>query len=427
MKRHMRLAAFLLALTALFISQCSNPGGGNSSDIGNPTITGKLYYVDKSPAKNAAVRLSRFTPTLADTNHVNLVTTFTDNNGVFAIDSIDTGTYIIEASDNRNNLALIDSIPVTDPAATVFLPADTLKPAGAIKGVINLVEGGDPRKVFVLMFGLDRFARVEADGSFRFNNLAEAKYDLRLIPSLNDYGILDTFDIPVVSAKTTDLDTITLPFTGIPTPKNVSIAYDTLKQIVTLRWDSLSTPLVRGYNVYRRNTDSAMVGMINPAPISDTVYRDSTGVQDQTYEYYVVAVDTSSHESKMSPKVVRKIVSAFTFIRTIGSKGTGPGKFTNPMNVSVSKSGVVLISDYTSPMAEFPDGKILFFDTTGLFKREIDSIGNPVFAQSGTLSDKIYVCEAFPASSISIIDTAGIRSNSIQLSPTSIAASPFDD
>jgi hypothetical protein len=190
---------------------------------------------------------------------------------------------------------------VTNSDSTVTLPPDTLKPAGSIKGVIRLSEGGDPRKVFVLAFGIDRFARVEEDGSFRFTTLAEAEYDLRIISSIDHYGVLDTVNIPVISADTTNLDTLELPYTGNPTVKGLSLTYDTLKQIVTLTWNQADTGLVNGYNVYRQHVDSGLV-QLNAAVVTDTVFRDSTAVQDNSYTYQVKAVDKNGNEGMLDER-----------------------------------------------------------------------------------------------------------------------------
>jgi hypothetical protein len=309
---------------------------GNGSQTGNPAVVGVLYQADgTTPAVGVRVHI-RSKKTLADTSTLLSAGTsgtglskraavfaatdsvVTDSTGRYTFDTtLDTGTYVVEAA-SGNNAVLIDSVAVKNKAATDTLAPDTLKPAGALKGVIKLSEGGDPRKVFVLAFGIDRFVKVSIDGSFKFAGLAEAAYDLRLISSLDNYGVLDTVGVPVRSGDTTDLDTISLPFTGIPTPKNVRISYDTLKQIVTLNWSKADTSLVKSYNVYRRNVDSnTVLARINTSPIVDTVYRDSTGVQDQTYEYEVVAVSKSDVEGNKSSLKVATFVGLYQVIDSI--------------------------------------------------------------------------------------------------------------
>ena len=300
MKPKISLTIIAIAVV-LFLLNCSHPTQttGNGSGVGN-ALVGVLYLPDgKTPARGVRVNIRPKT-SLADLSGAGLPkrlavlaatdSVVTDSTGKYAFDTtLDTGTYIITSA-SGNNAVLIDSVAVKNKATTDTLAPDTLKPAGALKGVIRLSEGGDPRKVFVLAFGIDRFAKVNVDGSFKFSALAEAKYDLRLISSLDNYGVLDTVGVPVRSADTTNLDTISLPFTGIPTPKNVSLSYDTLKQIVSLTWTKADTALVKSYNVYRRNVDSNTVAVrINTSPVADTVYRDSTGVQGTTDENMVAA------------------------------------------------------------------------------------------------------------------------------------------
>jgi hypothetical protein len=365
------ICCLFLACGGLLVAKCGGPTQttGNSSQTPN-AVVGTLFGPDgHTPAAGVAVHI-RSKKTLADTAGLALAkklavlaatdSVVTDSAGQYAFDTtLDTGTYVIEAT-NGNNAALIDSVAVKTKTTTDTLAPDTLKPAGALKGVIKLSEGGDPRKVFVLAFGIDRFARVNADGSFKFSNLAEAKYDLRLISSLDNYGVLDTNAIPVISADTTNLDTISLPFTGIPTPKNVTIAYDTLKQIVTLNWNKADPTLVTGYYVYRRNVDSnTVLTRINTSPITDTLYRDSTGIQDQTYEYRVSAIDKNATEGTKSAGVSIIIAVPFTFSFSFGSQGT-TGSFINQHGICFGHDSLILIADKQNSM-------IKVFDTAGVF------------------------------------------------------------
>jgi hypothetical protein len=326
----MRLFSGILLLTLTFLCCVKSPitNNGTGSTTETAMVRGMLYLPDgKTPASGVRVHICPKN-SLADTSGTGLSkraavlsatdSVVTDSAGRYAFDTtLDTGTYVI-AGASGNNAVLIDSVPVKSKDTTVILPPDTLKPVGALKGVIRLSEGGDPRKVFILVFGVDRFARVDTSGYFKITGLAEGKYDLRLISSLDNYGVLDTNAVPIRSADTTDLDTISLPFTGIPTPKNVSLSYDTLKQIVTLVWSKADTALVKSYSVYRRNVGSNTVAVrINLSPVADTVYRDSTGVQDQTYEYVVAAVNSANMEGTKSAAVSASVSSAFKLLDSL--------------------------------------------------------------------------------------------------------------
>ncbi|MBD3392019.1 MAG: hypothetical protein GF418_08095, partial [Chitinivibrionales bacterium] len=150
-------ALALLSVGCIALYLCcttDSPTAGNSSESGNGIVAGILYEPDgtgfaagipvKIRPKNTLADTAGFgglTKRLADT-----MTVTTDDSGRFVFDTtLDTGTYVIEAI-SGNNAVLIDSVVVQD---TVNLPPDTLEPVGAIKGVIRLSEGGDPRKVFV--------------------------------------------------------------------------------------------------------------------------------------------------------------------------------------------------------------------------------------------------------------------------------------
>jgi hypothetical protein len=380
---------------------------GNGSDVGNGMIAGIIFKPDGKTAAAGAKVFLRKKQSLADTMGIlakksaaaDTATSITDENGKFVIDSVDTGVYVIESSDGNNNLAFKDSVFIVETDTTIIVPPDTLKPAGALKGVIRLSEGGDPRKVFVLAFGIDRFARVNEDGSFRFTMLAEGKYDLRIIASLDDYGVLDTLNIPVNSADTTNLGTVELPFTGIPTPKGTSVSYDTMKQIVTLSWSKADTALVNGYYVYRRNVDSNTVfSRINAPPVTDTVYRDSTGMQDQSYEYRVSAIDKNTTEGVKSASVSVKVVGAFTLTRMLGTSGNGIGQYSKPAGISLSDNGSIFIADFDS-------GRVLLYDADGVFQRNYSGFNSPrnvVAAQNGSF----YVVE-YGTKLIKLIDSSG--------------------
>ncbi len=289
---------------------------GPTTQTGNGMVAGVIFQPDgKTPARGAIVCL-RKKNTLADIPGAlmkklsdSTVTLTTDNNGAYIIDSIDTGIYVLEATDGVNALALHDSIPLKNPDSTVVLPPDTLKPAGAIKGVIRLTEGGDPRKVFVLAYGLDRFANVETDGTFKFGKLAETNYHLRIISTLDNYGVFDTSSIPVKSADTNDIGVVEIPFTGIPTVKNLTIAYDTLQQRVELRWNRHDTASVKSFNVYRRDIDpaTAVMTQLNFFPIIDTFFIDSFCEQNKSYEYHVTAVDANTNEGTKGPGATTRI------------------------------------------------------------------------------------------------------------------------
>ncbi len=408
-------------LVVAFLIGCTNDNpveqAGNTSETGNPVgvVTGVLYLSNgESPASDIPVAI-RPRNTLAQPfelgeESMDTVEVLTDQGGYYKFhNGLNPGTYVVEAS-NGNDVVLIDSIVVRESDSSINLGADTLQPAGALKGVIRLSEGGDPRKVFILAFGIDRFASVDSLGQFRFEGLAESGYDLRLISSLDDYGVLDFRGVAVVSADTTDLDTLELPFEGIPTPKGLSLTYDTLRQIVTLTWNQADIALVTGYNVYRRHHDSGLV-KINSAPITDTTYADSTAQQDQIYTYHVKAVDKTGNEGLLSTEVAVDVVPTFAVVDSIvkgfaaadGNFGHLPrgvissdgdyfiiddtnrwlqkinstGEFVFKVDTFNTPAGICLYEDSTIYVADRNGQEVLVFDYQGILGRIFSTIGRP--------------------------------------------------
>ncbi|MBN1308024.1 MAG: hypothetical protein JXA18_08920 [Chitinispirillaceae bacterium] len=366
----------LIAVCILAALMCTNPPtAGNSSQTPN-SVVGMIYQSNgKTPAAGVRVAI-RPRNTLADTSGLGLTkqlvdtaTVMTDDSGRFVFDStLDTGTYVIEADDGDGNMALVDSVQVGKSDSAVKVE-ETLRPAGAIKGIIRLSEGGDPRKVFVLAFGIDRFARVEVDGSFRFTNLAEGIYDLRLISSLADYGVLDINGVPVSAGDTTNLDTLVLPFVGLPSPKNISVSYDTLNQTVIVSWDTISTSLIDGFNVYRAIKGNNFVLLTDtPLPETTTVFLDSSVKINTTYEYRVVSRNSAGEESKLVD-IIEDTVTSVSFTeatttiewKTIGTKDSA---------VSINDT-IRIIAAYANP-TRVNDKIQWYIDTTDSSIRTVD-------------------------------------------------------
>lgn|GEM_PF-6463531 len=318
------MKSILLALTlfcVLLPHSCTKDIAGNSTQTGNPAVVGTLYEPDgHTPAANATVTV-RKRNSLADTSgsgpSINVLAVTTNDSGKFSIDSIQDGLYSIEATKDTNAV-LIDSVSITA-KDTVRLGPDTLRPTGKIVGVIKLAEGGDPRKVFIQAYDIDRFGLVNADGSFAFSRLARGTYHLRFTPALQDYDVLEMPGVKVGADSVTDLDTVEMPFSGIPVPRNVKINYDTLKQIVTLTWSKEDTSNVEGYNIYRRNSGDAF-GKIPLYSIRggwDSCFSDSTVLQDMTYEYKVISLDKTDVEGMSSEIVSVNTATPLRLIRTI--------------------------------------------------------------------------------------------------------------
>jgi hypothetical protein len=369
----------------LFLVTCApNPIGGSTETTNG--VVGKLYLSDgKTPASGAKVRFIR-----VDHNPRALAKTLavvdsatTAANGTFTV-TLDSGTYNMLASSGDTALAFADSItPSKDSAITV--PPDTLKAPGSLKGVVELQPGNDPRTVFMLVMGTNTWAGPDSAGRFSLAEMAEGTYHVRILSTLDDYQPLDT-TLSITAGKADTLkSSIRLRYTGIPVPKGLKTDYDKLKQIVTLTWNKPTTGrTVSGYNVYRKRSDSTAFAILKGG-LADTVYRDSTGVQNQTYVYRVAAMDSNQTEGVKSDSVSIKVVSAFKFVSSFGSQGSNNGQFNEPGEMSFDSFGNVYVLDPFNTQGKIhkfdPDGNDLLTWVAGATDelRDIEIIRDTIF------------------------------------------------
>ncbi|MBN2035378.1 MAG: hypothetical protein JW768_01425 [Chitinispirillaceae bacterium] len=307
----MKTLRLLLCAVAVAALQCANPNDGTGSST--ESITAMLYNPDNTPAVSAKVCFYRHGDDPRNNHAVD--STYTDNNGNYHKD-LDTGTYNILATLDTN-ATFQDSIIVTE-GDTTRPPPDTLRSLGSINGKIELQGTDDPRTVFILFMGSNTFTRpTDLAGNFSATNMAKGRYAVTLITTLDDYDVMDTSFMITAGIDSVIPQPIVLKYTGIPVPKGLRIEYDTMMQIVKLYWNTPTTGRsVQSYTVYRKHSDSASFVSIK-AGVTDTSYCDSTGVQDQTYEYRVAVVDTQNTTGVMSAGVEIKIVPAFSISDTI--------------------------------------------------------------------------------------------------------------
>lgn len=197
---------------------------------------GYLYNTNGTPAVNAKVFAipSDHNPNPGSgRNDIIIDSTITNDNGEYSFDSLPGGYYNIYG-DGDIGLSYNDSILINEDTSN-SIPPDTLECAGSLRGVIRLQPGDDSRTVIILVFGTKAWtAPVDSIGNFTLASMAEGTYHVRILTTLDDYDPLDTNLIITSGVIDTLPDTIYLPFTGIPTPQGLTLAYDTLKQIVTL-------------------------------------------------------------------------------------------------------------------------------------------------------------------------------------------------
>jgi hypothetical protein len=360
------LSGLLMIVVSLLFTKCTNPAGHAGTATETENVAAMLYNPNGTPAAHATVRFYKYgvdprTGLAKKAAATPVDSTTTNTNGNYTA-ALDTGTYNILASSN-GNATFQDSITVVKDS-TVNPPTDTLKTPGNLQGRIALQPGDDARTVFILFLGTNTFFEpADSIGNFTTLPMAKGKYQVRILTTLDAYTPKDT----VLSVTAGVIDTLTGPivlqYTGIPVPTGLKINYDTLKQIVTLTWNKPTTGRkVAGYNIYRMNVDSnTSFSPVNLHLVTGATYSDSTGVQDQTYQYRIAAVDTNGTEGVKSAAVSVKVAGAFVLTDTIGSPGSAVGQFTTIWDMTLDSSGNLYVVSCESNTGNSP--RIQKFET----------------------------------------------------------------
>jgi hypothetical protein len=292
-------------VAALFVTCGNSPQIAGNSSQSTGVVAGKLVQSDgTTPAAhvNVTMRLRSSLPGIPlFKSQADSATMTTDTNGNFRFDTtmIDPGLYVLEAASLVLGVGMVDSVVLRADDRTDV--KDTLKAPGAIRGRIILSEGGDLRKTFVAIFGLGRIVGTDSTGVFFLPQLGEGAYTLRLISMLDMYGVVDRAGVVVTSGDTTELDAITIPFSGVAAPKNLTASLNVAGQSVVLRW--VQSSAIDGYRVYRNHADSGYV-RIGPNLVKDTYYVDTGARPSTRYKYQVMAVDAKNSESVASAAIV---------------------------------------------------------------------------------------------------------------------------
>jgi hypothetical protein len=373
----------------LFVACSRNDIAGNSSQAGNPSVTAMVYNPGGSPAAHARVRFYpvHYNPRTGMAKALAAVveSTTTDANGNYSA-KLDTGAYnVLSASDS--GVVYQDSITVVKDS-TVHPPADTLKAPGGIRGRVRLQTGDDARTVFIIFMGTSTLSMPDDSiGRFTVANMAGGTYRVRILTTLDAYVPKDTM-LSVMAGKTDSLThDIVLQYTGIPVVTGLTISYDTLKQIVNLSWNKPTTGrAVKGYNIYRMNVDSnTTLATINLHLVTDTVYSDSTGTQDQTYKYSVAVMDTNNTEGVKSATVSVIKVSAYPLITTINLDSSGPG----PIALAIAPDATLYVAYRGNG-----DGFVGMYDKTGHLLRKVGAgMFTQVFDAAIDSRKNIYVAD----------------------------------
>jgi len=404
----------VLSVVLMLVLECNNGGGdvaGTLSETQNSgLVRGRVLNSDGYPAAGVMVRfVSADHDPGANGTSVTLKakdSCYTNADGYYSTDSLSKGTWNILAADaGDRNKVFMDSLTFT--GDTLKVKDASLAIPGAVRGAVKVRRGDDPRNVSVFVIGALAYSMAENDGGFSLASMAKGRYRLRVRAYDPKYEIVDTV-VDVASGLSKVIDSpIVLPL-KIPTPTGLTVSYDTLKQMVTLRWNTMDARKVRTYNVYRQRIDTMEI-KLNTLPYAETLFVDSTAVQDMRYIYSIASVDSLGNvgTEKAVYKDTVTIKPAFDLVATFGGPGTGDGKFTEIRDIKCLRDGRLIVLDAGTSVVQVFDTMNNFLNTWGKF-----GSGNGEFNMPNSVAEddsgNIYILEYWGMGRIQKFNSSGV-------------------
>ena len=380
-------------ISGLIEFRCTSPIGGGT-ETGDAKVAGRLYCSSGSPAAHAQVKVTRWNLSPRESDVI-VAMTVTDKTGAYHFDSLPSDTFNILGSGD-SGLSYLDSIVVNANDAHTTLPPDTLKAAGSIRGRAQLEPGDDPRTVLILFMGTNSWTTPDdSSGNFSIENLAEGTYRVRFLTTLDNYLPKDT-TLSVTAGKETIIPyPITLVYTGLPAPTNLSVSYDTLHGCAILKWNRVTVSNVAGYVVYRNDTSSSIPERLNKNLVIDTFYVDTVffNLRDTAnfaITYRIKVQDKEANLSNVYSKPMTISAPSPTKVRTFIT-----WKFLNTLGDSASINDTVsVIASYTNATRKNVQVRWFINDKDSL-KRELNDsalsgMDTLKFAWSNPSQNRIY-------------------------------------
>ncbi|MBN1308647.1 MAG: hypothetical protein JXA18_12055 [Chitinispirillaceae bacterium] len=151
-------------------------------------------------------------------------------------------------------------------------------------------------------------------------------------------------------------------------PKNLTCSYDTAKQAVYLQWDRPDMTIVEGFTIFRKNIsrNETMLSPINSNTIADTFYIDSTGEQNQYYNYRVATQIKNVRAQILSNAVQVHIAASFIVDTLYRDLSDGQNDLSYPNDIAIADNGDIYIVDQCTE-----NSRILVFDSTMHYTKQI--------------------------------------------------------
>lgn len=204
----------VFAIMVILFTRCADLAGGFGSETTNGmTVSGIVYSEDGYVVDSTAVfiRSKSFLADTSTTGEDQEPDAFTNSEGYFEIDSVDTGEYYLELNYNSKQARLLECKKESNDEPLDSL-AINLEQVAGFYGSVDL-DNIDPLvDVYVQIYGLERIQKVDKNGEFYFSGIPEWKHIIRVITSNSTYGTIDQDAIEVNSSENRDVGTYRMPF-----------------------------------------------------------------------------------------------------------------------------------------------------------------------------------------------------------------------
>ena len=293
----MKRRLFLVSTAVLLLSGCEQ-GATSPNSGGSSAKTSTFYLQNGKAAGRAAVTI--YAAGTADS--LPEAKTYTDGNGNLVLPTLPKGYYSLVVRDSTGQAVFLDSIFSTGTDAVV--PSDTLHLTGSLVGQVKVQPQDDPRIAWVALLGTGLFANLDDSGKFSIAGIPDGRYTM--MATTNNPQYTSTF-LPsrVRWDSTTDLGTIPLVYTGVPVVGGITGTWDSVGEIIHLRWDTTGQSKATGFRIYKGNSNDPSsekaVAFVNAGITTwaDTVFRpvDSMAGKTEYVHYQVAAVKQDGTES----------------------------------------------------------------------------------------------------------------------------------
>lgn len=303
-----RFLRALLAVVPVFgLAACDRQAG--TSDEHETTVAARLFQPDGSPASGARIKIYA----VADTSKTPRDQVFTAADGSVSLPTdLPAGYFNLVVSDGDGNGLVIDSLFSKGTGAPP-LRSDTLRPIGMITGRLQVEPQHSPRIAWVQIMGTGLAANVDTSGNFRLEVPAGR---ITLVARTLEPQYTPTFRaIRTISDSVLDIGAVRLEYTGIPVVEGLTVTYDTLNGVATVRWNRATMPGLLGYKVWG-GYQSFDIDNLTDTVYRDTLYRPETfDDQRKSREYSVVAVDSARNQGLAWRRAALDVPSPWTVPR----------------------------------------------------------------------------------------------------------------